>query len=245
MYPFDVHGHKHKPVIRAHKMLFTCNVPKYHPWIWQKMQQILDVDRNVPREKRHRIVYLPRGGNNRRVENEDELLKELRAWIDQYNQMMMMERYNNISKQQQQQQQIDNNTDTLRPQQQQQHLHKEFKPLTLDLFISNKESFASLRKFFNQETRAVIGPHGGALYNINFCPSDTLVIEFFPYVKQKTKDNKIQLTGVRHPTGFWWQAAALGQDYWMLPIPATNDSGNMKVVVADVLAILTKRFALE
>jgi hypothetical protein len=46
------------------------------------------------------------------------------------------------------------------------------------------------------------GPHGGAFYNINFSPRDTLVVEFFP-VKPRVK------TALRWPEGTWWQAACL------------------------------------
>jgi hypothetical protein len=86
--------------------------------------------------------------------------------------------------------------------------------------------FEATRDFFNHQVKAVIGklnlcialclalsglsrkaslpkgPHGGAFYNINFSPRDTLIVEFFP-VRPFTKQ------AYRYPEGVWWQAACL------------------------------------
>jgi len=92
--------------------------------------------------------------------------------------------------------------------------------------------FKSVRDFFNFKVRAVIGPHGGAFYNINFASQNTLVVEFFPFKDQ---------VGMRYPEGTWWQAACLQQNYYMIPVQSDGD-GDITINVEDVIDILRKEY---
>jgi len=76
-----------------------------------------------------------------------------------------------------------------------------------------------LIRLFNEHTLAVIGPHGGAFYNVVFCPANTLVVEFSP-----TRPNG---SAYRWPEAVWWPSHFTGQRYYQLPI----DTNTMAMTV--------------
>ncbi|KAI3435029.1 hypothetical protein D9Q98_003081 [Chlorella vulgaris] len=77
-----------------------------------------------------------------------------------------------------------------------------------------------------QRARVVLGPHGAGLSHILFAAPGTTVIEF--------------LFMADPPLMFWHTAAALGQPYWLLPVPhAYWMQEEMQVPADEVLDILT------
>lgn len=182
--------------VSAEQMLYTCRVPRFHPWIWQRMRDMLGVV-HVPIQQRTKIVYLPRG-RTRKVLNEEALVTAMRAFVASRGvpgeELVVFN-------------------------------HKEF------------PGFLATRDFFNHQVKAVIGPHGGAFYNINFSPRDTLVVEFFP-VKPYVK------TALRWPEGTWWQAACLQHNYYMIPIESPDGRGDVTVNVPEIIDILRKELPL-
>ena len=84
---------------------------------------------------------------------------------------------------------------------------------------------------FFSKVKVVIGTHGGGLYNINFCPSNTTVIEIMPtYDDGKTLAAAHQI--------IWTQSVLLEHKYWRLPTVPENDKGNVNINVTQVLDIL-------
>ena len=82
-------------------------------------------------------------------------------------------------------------------------------------------------------TKVVVGTHGGGLYNINFCPSNTTVIEIMP-----TYDDGRFIAGAHQI--FWHQSVLLGQQYWRLPAAPENSKGDVNVDVSLVIDIIER-----
>ena len=77
-----------------------------------------------------------------------------------------------------------------------------------------------------QRARVVLGPHGAGLSHILFSAPGTAVIEF--------------LFMADPPMMFWHTAAALGQEYWLLPVPNSYYmQKEMEVPQGEVTDILT------
>ncbi|PSC67438.1 hypothetical protein C2E20_8901 [Micractinium conductrix] len=77
-----------------------------------------------------------------------------------------------------------------------------------------------------QRARLVLGPHGAGLSHILFAAPGTTVVEF--------------LFVADPPLMFWHTAAALGQQYWLLPVPQAYWMGEeMQVPADEVLDILS------
>ena len=79
----------------------------------------------------------------------------------------------------------------------------------------------SLEIFGN--SRIILGPHGGGLYNMNFAPHGTTVIEFMP----TKEDGNTDISG--HQI-FWKVANVLYHDYWRVCLPP----GENKNMIADL-----------
>ena len=74
--------------------------------------------------------------------------------------------------------------------------------------------------------QVIIGPHGAGLAHALFAAPGTTLVEF--------------LFLAEPPLMFWHTAAALGQDYWLLPVPQGHYmQPEMEVPVGEVLDILT------
>ena len=82
-------------------------------------------------------------------------------------------------------------------------------------------------------TGVIIGVHGGGLYNINFCPSNTTVIEIIPTRPDGT------VIAAAHQI-FWTQSILLGHDYWRIPTKPDNDKGDVKVNITLVENIIDR-----
>ena len=79
----------------------------------------------------------------------------------------------------------------------------------------------------------VIGVHGGGLYNINFCPSNTTVIEVMPTRPDGT------VIAAAHQI-FWTQSILLDHHYWRLPTEPVNENGDVNVNITLVEGIIDK-----
>ena len=77
----------------------------------------------------------------------------------------------------------------------------------------------------------IIGVHGGGLYNINFCPSNTTVIEIIPTRPDGT------VIAAAHQI-FWLQSILLDHDYWRIPTTPDNVKGDVNVNITLVENII-------
>ena len=82
-------------------------------------------------------------------------------------------------------------------------------------------------------TGVIIGVHGGGLYNINFCPSNTTVIEIIPTRPDGT------VIAAAHQI-FWTQSILLGHDYWRIPTKPDNGKGDVKVNITLVENVIDR-----
>ena len=67
----------------------------------------------------------------------------------------------------------------------------------------------------------IMGPHGGGMYNVNFAPAETVVIEFMPTFD----DGKM---GAASDGIIWTMAQMLDQEYWRICVKP-EDRNNMRV----------------
>ena len=74
-----------------------------------------------------------------------------------------------------------------------------------------------------KNTRILIGVHGGALYNLLFCPRDTEIIEIMPTID--TGD--VVPNSLAH-TIIWKMSSMLKQNYWRFPSEPLNKLGDVK-----------------
>ena len=81
------------------------------------------------------------------------------------------------------------------------------------------------------KTKVVIGTHGGGMYNINFCPKGTAVIEIMP-----TYSNGKTIAAA--DTIIWTQSVLLGHQYWRLPTAPVNYLGDVVVNITLVKKLL-------
>eukprot|EP01088_Endostelium_zonatum_P017030 TRINITY_DN4844_c0_g1_i3.p1 TRINITY_DN4844_c0_g1~~TRINITY_DN4844_c0_g1_i3.p1 ORF type:complete len:249 (-),score=49.18 TRINITY_DN4844_c0_g1_i3:128-874(-) len=90
-----------------------------------------------------------------------------------------------------------------------------------ELVIFKAEKYGGIEKVIDlfQQAKAVIGPHGGALYNTLWCPSDAFVLEFFP----------IGSANVAHrwPEAIWWPDMFAGLTYYMVPLSSGGGEVNV------------------
>lgn len=126
----------------------------------------------------------------RRILNEDELLKEIKDFLQKEN----------------------------RPEEFVMFDHRAVERLDqhLDLF---------------QQTKVLIGPHGGGFYNLIFCPAKTLVIEFFP---DNRYDQNVALAS------FWISTRMIDGKYYILPMAASLPAHDMTVDIPAIIDILRK-----
>ena len=98
------------------------------------------------------------------------------------------------------------------------------------LFKGGLKLNETLRLF--SEIRLLIGVHGGALVNHNFCPSDTVVVEMFPtypdgHVSKGLSDSI-----------FWLMTSMIGQPYWRVPETPLDGLNNVKCNITKMKQIL-------
>ena len=75
--------------------------------------------------------------------------------------------------------------------------------------FSGGYNLAKSKSFFGK-ARLVIGVHGGAFYNINFCPEETIVAEYVP-IDKRNPDLKGFASRI-----VWAMADMIGQRYYRL-----------------------------
>ena len=86
------------------------------------------------------------------------------------------------------------------------------------------------------KTSVVIGVHGGGMYNVNFCPRGTTVIEIMPTYP----DGKIIRVSDKI---IWMQSVILGHEYWRLPEVQNNSRADVKVDITLVEKIISRSLA--
>ena len=79
----------------------------------------------------------------------------------------------------------------------------------------------------------IIGTHGGGLYNINFCSSNTTVIEIMPTY------NNGSVVAASHRI-FWLQSLLLEHQYWRIPAHPVNSKGDVNVDVTQIIDIIER-----
>ncbi|CAF1292602.1 unnamed protein product [Rotaria sordida] len=86
--------------------------------------------------------------------------------------------------------------------------------------------------FYN--ARIIFGVHGGALSNMNFAPSGTIIIELMPYRSDKSSLPIVCSTFDPHTFrpcsgySYYMQSQLLNQSYWILPT-VVDKNGNLNV----------------
>lgn len=78
--------------------------------------------------------------------------------------------------------------------------------------------------------RAIIGPHGGALYNILFAPAKVLIVEFFPDTRF---DQFVALAS------FWIPARSVDGKFYLIPNPSGRGN-DMNVDIPAIVELLRK-----
>ena len=108
--------------------------------------------------------------------------------------------------------------------------------------VGERRNWAARRRILRTDLRtpppcpslqvsAVIGPHGGAFFALNYAPPGTLVLEFVPAARWRIV--------------FWEMSTLLGMHYWAfteLPAAAPNTTeAKQNNVVVDVASVIKVR----
>ncbi|CAH1781900.1 unnamed protein product [Owenia fusiformis] len=101
------------------------------------------------------------------------------------------------------------------------------------LFQGNYNFKETLKLFGN--TRAIIGVHGGAFYNINFAPSKAHIIEIMPIL-----DNNGRIANGLAHTMVWTMSNMLDQVYWRISTRVPSGNTNVVVNIKSLIAIMDK-----
>lgn len=99
------------------------------------------------------------------------------------------------------------------------------------LLFSGRYSLQEAKTIFS-DVRIMLGPHGGAFYNMMYAPRDTVVVEFGP-VPQGGGD----IPSLPHAI-FWRIANLIGQPYWRIPIVQENSQNDMVVDLDKLTRVL-------
>ncbi len=96
----------------------------------------------------------------------------------------------------------------------------------LEVYDINKwnDNFDSMVQYFASNVRAIIGPHGGALVNLNWAPRDIAVIEVMP-------SDFFSLA-------LYEQASVLGQTYGFMQSPSINPRNDMTVDIPELMGLV-------
>lgn len=86
--------------------------------------------------------------------------------------------------------------------------------------LSRFGTHVELVDYWSNEVRAVIGVHGGALYNVQYATTPTMVIEIWPVSQDK------QRVAVPTPNVIWEICSTRGLQHWALPVPIANGSSS-------------------
>ena len=105
------------------------------------------------------------------------------------------------------------------------YLHDRY-PGRVEVF-SGSYSLEEAIPFFGKVS-VILGPHGGAFFNMNFAPSSATIIEFIPH-KVGGED-----PGHFSPAIVWAMAQMIGQTYWRIPCLRLDSENNMN---ADIVKL--------
>ena len=94
------------------------------------------------------------------------------------------------------------------------------------IIFNTSRNLAHSRNLFSH-ARMLIGVHGGAFYNMFFCPNGTEIVEVMP-----TEDNGRVVPEQLAHTIIWRMSLMLGQKYWRIAEPPVDLYGNVKVNVS-------------
>lgn len=86
------------------------------------------------------------------------------------------------------------------------------------------EDFDGMVQNFASNVRAIIGPHGGALVNLNWAPRDTAVIEVMP--------------GDFFSLALYEHASILGQTYAFMQSPSVGPANDMTVDIPSLMGLI-------
>lgn len=96
---------------------------------------------------------------------------------------------------------------------------------------SQFQSHTDVIKFFSTEVRALVGTHGGAMYNAQFLTNPSLVLEIWP--------SRNGQTFVPTPNVIWEISSTRGLQHWALPVQTVDDrSSDVNVDCQVVVSIL-------
>jgi len=87
-----------------------------------------------------------------------------------------------------------------------------------------ERDFDGMVRYFASNIRAIIGPHGGALVNLNWAARDTAVIEVMP-------SDFFSLALYEH-------ASTLGQTYGFMQSPSVNPRNDMTVDIPELMGLV-------
>ena len=86
-------------------------------------------------------------------------------------------------------------------------------------------------QFFGK-VRIIIGPHGGAFFNMNFAPSSATIVEFVPHMAGGEDPGHFS------PAIVWAMAQMIGQTYWRIPCLRLNTKNDMRADMSKLEYIL-------
>lgn len=89
---------------------------------------------------------------------------------------------------------------------------------------SQFNSHEDVLKYWSTEVRAVVGTHGGALYNVQYATRPSMVIEIWPVTPDGQKAH------VPTPNVIWEICSTKGLQHWALPVH-TSHAGSSDVNV--------------
>eukprot|EP01088_Endostelium_zonatum_P009720 TRINITY_DN23027_c0_g1_i1.p1 TRINITY_DN23027_c0_g1~~TRINITY_DN23027_c0_g1_i1.p1 ORF type:complete len:594 (-),score=75.23 TRINITY_DN23027_c0_g1_i1:37-1818(-) len=97
-----------------------------------------------------------------------------------------------------------------------------------------KNDIASLVEFFSK-TKMLIGAHGGAMYNLLFCPPGTITVELFP--KERFGEHIFFAS-------FWQISRYFDGEYYLMPKDSLEGRHNMQADINLVMDIFKKEFPM-
>ena len=100
------------------------------------------------------------------------------------------------------------------------------------LFIP-QNTLSKTKEFFSK-ARIILGVHGGALYNINFAPKASHVIELMPTSETGGVTKRLAHTII------WKMSSVRGQHYWRLALPPLDDIDNVYLPLSKLKEVLDK-----
>eukprot|EP01092_Planopodium_desertum_P005275 TRINITY_DN2221_c0_g3_i1.p1 TRINITY_DN2221_c0_g3~~TRINITY_DN2221_c0_g3_i1.p1 ORF type:complete len:216 (+),score=18.46 TRINITY_DN2221_c0_g3_i1:68-649(+) len=182
--------------VHVEDFYYACKTPPFHPSMWRKCQQILNLP-EIPLNDRNKLIWCGRKpenielhtGGSRIVVNEKEIVQLLTDFADD---------------------------------------------LGFDFVYFDHKNYPSLDDVMSlfSKARIVAGPHGGALFNVNFSLEGTTVVEIMPKPAYQQVSGRFAI---------WINSVALRHDYWRYHAEGRNDGS----IFVDVVEFSNLLYALE